>query len=303
MEVVASEPAAATCLLLELGHDELSIVTHELCDPLKPLLAVHLSSTAKGMRELMEEQLAELKQQRQDARSLAALLDKDCSTLAEVIELYLGTAWKKPPTLAHWRTLGNLVACRSMPELRTFIVCGSDVDEEGVISFAAGLRRGGLPKLRHLQIDEAQIGTRGASALAAAITKLPKLRLLALGVNAIGDAGLVALAPAVRQHALLEALLIWDNQIGDRGVAALLAEPRNLVAPLQHVDLEDNAVTNAGCAALVEAMRSGALPLLDRLHLKGNPASEQALRGPAHELAALVATRLTARMRVSGPQQ
>ena len=144
----------------------------------------------------------------------------------------------------------------------------------------------------------------GASALAAAITKLPKLRLLALGVNAIGDAGLVALAPAVRQHALLEALLIWDNQIGDRGVAALLAEPlRNLVAPLQHVDLEDNAVTNAGCAALVEAMRSGALPLLDRLHLKGNPASEQALRGPAHELAALVATRLTARMRVSGPQQ
>ena len=68
---------------------------------------------------------------------------------------------------------------------------------------------------------------------------------------------------------------------------------------------EDNAVTDAGCAALVEAMRSGALPLLDRLHLKGNPASEQALRGPAHELAALVATRLTARMRVtvSGPQQ
>ena len=33
--------AEATCLLLDLSHDEVSIVTHELCDPLAPLLAVH----------------------------------------------------------------------------------------------------------------------------------------------------------------------------------------------------------------------------------------------------------------------
>ena len=38
------------CELLKLSHDEVSIVTHELCDPLEPLLAVHLSSTAKGLR-------------------------------------------------------------------------------------------------------------------------------------------------------------------------------------------------------------------------------------------------------------
>ena len=50
--------AAATCLLLDLSHDEVSSVTHELCDPLRPLLAVHLSSTAKDLREAMEEQLA-----------------------------------------------------------------------------------------------------------------------------------------------------------------------------------------------------------------------------------------------------
>ena len=43
--------AAATCLLLDLSHDEVSIVTHELCDPLQPLLAVHVSSTAKGLRK------------------------------------------------------------------------------------------------------------------------------------------------------------------------------------------------------------------------------------------------------------
>ena len=43
------------CVLFKLSHDEVSIVTHELCDPLRPLLAVHLSSTAKGLREAMEE--------------------------------------------------------------------------------------------------------------------------------------------------------------------------------------------------------------------------------------------------------
>ena len=37
----AKAAAAATmCLLLDLSHDEVSIVTHELCDPLRPLLAV-----------------------------------------------------------------------------------------------------------------------------------------------------------------------------------------------------------------------------------------------------------------------
>ena len=45
----AAAAAEATCLLLDLSHDEVSIVTHELCDPLRPLLAVHLSSTAKGL--------------------------------------------------------------------------------------------------------------------------------------------------------------------------------------------------------------------------------------------------------------
>ena len=54
----AAAVAEATCLLLDLSHDEVSIVfvTHELCDPLRPLLAVHLSSTAnKGLWVPMQE--------------------------------------------------------------------------------------------------------------------------------------------------------------------------------------------------------------------------------------------------------
>ena len=37
----AAAAAEAACHLLDLSHDEQSIVTHELCDPLRPLLAVH----------------------------------------------------------------------------------------------------------------------------------------------------------------------------------------------------------------------------------------------------------------------
>ena len=44
----AEARAAAACLLLDLSHDEVSIVTHELCDPLQPLLAVHLSARPVG---------------------------------------------------------------------------------------------------------------------------------------------------------------------------------------------------------------------------------------------------------------
>ena len=60
------------CELLKLSHDEVSIVTHELCDPLRPLLAVHLSSTAKGLWVPMQEQLAELRQRHVEAAVFAA---------------------------------------------------------------------------------------------------------------------------------------------------------------------------------------------------------------------------------------
>ena len=109
----ASPAAEATCLLLDLSHDEVSIVTHELCDPLQPLLAVHLSSTAKGLREAMEEQLAELRQQRQGAAALAALRGLSCAQLRAATYLSLGAnpAYSRPLTLAHWRTLGTLARC------------------------------------------------------------------------------------------------------------------------------------------------------------------------------------------------
>ena len=82
-ELSVSEP----CLLLELSHDLVGIVTHELCDPLRPLLAVHLSSTAKGLWLPMQEQLAELRQRHAEAAALARAWGLSCAALADATQL------------------------------------------------------------------------------------------------------------------------------------------------------------------------------------------------------------------------
>ena len=253
--------AAATCLLLDLSHDEVSIVTHELCDPLRPLLAVHLSSTAKGLREAMEEQLAELKQQTQQAAALAALCGRSCAQLRDAAELNLGAFLNRPLTLAHWRTLGTLARCGSLPRLDMLAINGSDDGDEGVALLADGLRRGRLPSLRCLTLTDAQIGPQGATALAPALTKraLPSLEILNLGDNLLGGAGLTALAPALRQLPKLETLFLEGNQITDQGVASLL-----LVAP----------------------PTAGVLPSLRSLYLGDNPSSAQAQAGAEAQLLA-----------------
>ena len=112
----AAAAAEATCLLLDLSHDEVSIVTHELCDPLQPLLAVHLSSTAKGLREAMEEQLAELKQLWQQSAALTAYLNWSWAQLCDARHLDLGAVYHRSlKNLGHTGELSALplrfVAC------------------------------------------------------------------------------------------------------------------------------------------------------------------------------------------------
>ena len=167
-EAASAAAAAATCHLLDLSHDVQSIVTHELCDPLRPLLAVHLSSTAKGLWVPMQEQLAELRPRHAEAAAMAAAWGLSCAALADATTLLLG-AYNKPLTLAHWRTLGMLVGCGSLPKLQLLGIVRDNNGDEGVASLADGLRRGRLPSLRVLGLSSAQIGPQGATALVAVV--------------------------------------------------------------------------------------------------------------------------------------
>ena len=56
--------------------------------------------------------------------------------------LPLGTLYSMPLTLAHWRTLGTLLRCGSLPRLQALIIEGNDTGDEGVTLLADGLRRG-----------------------------------------------------------------------------------------------------------------------------------------------------------------
>ena len=76
--------------------------------------------------------------------------------------------------------------------------------------------------------------------------------------------------------------MLGDNSLGDEGLAALLAPPPPAGAPplpagglkkLKVLYLSRTQVTDAGCAALVAALDSGALPALERVYLEGIPAS------------------------------
>ena len=49
-----------------------------------------------------------------------------------------------------------------------------------------------------------------------------------------------------------------------------------MLPSLEILGLDDNQITDEGCAALASALRGGALPALKELGLFGNPASEEA---------------------------
>ena len=91
----------------------------------------------------------------------------------------------------------------------------------------------------------------------------------------------MALAPALQRLPALEGLGLSGNPYGDEGLAALVAPPpagappttTGVLTKLEVLQLGYTQVTDAGCAALVAALESGALPALEILELHSIPAS------------------------------
>ena len=269
------QPAAASssCMLLLLGDDEVGLVAHELCDPLRPLAAVNLGSTAKGLRMPMQAALKQLRQHHQEAEAFAALAGLSILQLRNNNSLRLGIKWKHSLTLAHWRTLGTLIGCGSLPMLENLQIEGDECGSEGVALLAAGLHRGGLPSLLMLCLSSSQIGDQAASALASALTirAVPALDSFHFYENRMGDVGTPALIPALRQLPLTTLCVCGNDHIDDQFLAALIAQPMTgvpLLESLQVLDLCQSHITDAGCAALASALLSGALPALTQVDLR-----------------------------------
>ena len=138
------------------------------------------------------------------------------------------------------------------------------------------------------------VGDAGAAALAAALDRgaLPRLEDLRLVKAAIGDAALAALAPALRRRPALEVLCLRNNPFGAKGLTALVAPPPPAGTPpppagrlknLELLYLNGTQVTDAGCAALVAALDSGALPALELLDIYYNTRASDAARDAVDE--------------------
>eukprot|EP00964_Phaeocystis_antarctica_P140244 scaffold105044_cov60-Phaeocystis_antarctica.AAC.1 len=296
--------------LAALRADEQGIILGQLLNALEPRLAVYFSSASSELRLLLTQAL--LQQLRADHEVATALCRKmgmrSCKELREAKRVQ----WhRKGISAADLTTLGTLGSV--LPALN-ILVLGEPTGAagpDGVQRLAERLGAGALPAVSDIFFDGMHVGGAGSLALAAALGRgaLPRLKGLSLTSAAIGDAGLVALAPALRQLPALQYLFLNDNPFGDEGIAALVAPPPPAGAQLQppagapppptgvltnlfRLDLRETQIADAGCAALVAALRNGTLPALEQLDgfqdgLIDIPASAAAIAGVSGSLAAL----------------
>jgi hypothetical protein len=269
--------------LAALSGDEQRIVFVQLCNVLDPRLAVALSSINNELRTATQEGRQQLRADHEAAAALCLKVGlRSCKELREAE----GVRWiKKGLTADELALLGTLGSV--LPALKWLRLFEPAAGPDGVQRLAEGLGAGALPAVTSLQLTSMHVGDAGASELAAALGRgaLPRLKNLSLVKAAIGDAALVALAPALRRRPALEGLYFQDNSFGDEGLAALVAPPPPAGAPpppaggltkLKVLWLRHTQITDAGCAILVAARESGALPALENIYLTGIPASAAA---------------------------
>eukprot|EP00964_Phaeocystis_antarctica_P050311 scaffold29203_cov67-Phaeocystis_antarctica.AAC.3 len=265
--------------LLSLSGDEQRILVGQLCNVLEPRLAVALSSASHELRASTQALLPQLRTDHEAAAALCLKVGlRSCKELREAKWVTWQCKGLSAADLTFLGTLGSV-----LPALEKMDLYDLTAGPDGGQRLVAGLGAGALPAVTELSIIDMHVGDAGASALAAALGQgaLPRLKTLDLTNTAIGDAGLVALAPALRRGPALEGLYLASNPFGDEGLAALVAPPPAAGAPppltaglakLSGLNLNQTHVTDAGCATLVAALNSGALPALKNLGMGGIPA-------------------------------
>jgi len=283
--------APGAMALSTLSGDEQGVILGQLRNALEPRLVMCFSSANKELRALLPPPARQ--QLRADYEEATALCLKvgirGCKELREATGVFCRNNGLTAADLATLATLGSVLPAL---ELLYLVERSGSAGPDGGLRLAEGLVAGSLPAVTFLVIAGMHVGEAGASALAAALDRgaLPRLEHLALVNTAIGDAALAALAPALRRRPALKKLNLCDNPFGDEGLATLVAPPPPAGTPpppagglkkLKVLGLDYTEVTDDGCATLVAALDSGALPALEVLNLAGaraRAAAQEAVR-------------------------
>ena len=292
-----------------LSPDLSGVIFSQLCNnTLDPGVAVAFSSASSELWALTHVQRQQLKADYNVAAALSLKLGmQGCKELreAKTVEVDSSRIGLSEDDLATVGTLASLLPALGKLDLYIYPLRLNEqaAGHHGVQRLAEKLGAGALPALTFISLYNMHVGDAGASALAAALDRgaLPRLQHLRLIDAAIGDAGVVALAPALQRMPALRSLCLSGNRLlGDEGAAALVAPPPAaagapptttgaLMTTLRQVWLNDTQITDTGCAALAAAIRSGALPGLHNLYIRGCTLASAAARAAVFE--ALVSLR------------
>jgi len=271
----SSDDDALRCLLLALSHDELGVIVDGLADPLRPVVAVALSSTCLGLRTPLHEALEVLKQRHEKAEALcfearfffAGPPIGCCMTCADLRDAHELDWQFKGLTAEDLATLGMILRTNGLPMLRRLRLDGNVFGHEGMQALFEGLGRGAAPSLCYLDCGDNQFGPTGAEALAAALSRgtLRTLEQLDCSFNCIGDEGIAALAAPLRKLPALKKLLVDCG--GPEGVASFVAGlGKDDFKALTHFSIRFGAnSSDKAYAMLTSALDQAAMPTLKRL--------------------------------------
>jgi len=201
--------------------------------PLKAALAVlkERHARAAALCRKRETSCVEVRDARQLLWSNKGLTAADVATLAMILctnglprlqRLYLiGNGLGDVGVQALYNGLGRGTAL----SLLVLSLGFNKIGPAGSEALAAALRRGAMPNLEQLDLAYNLIGNQGWAALAAPLRKLPALKHLHLDNCEIGDEGVASLVANLGKDDFkaLEALWIQGNKIGDVGAAKLVA--------------------------------------------------------------------------------
>uniref|UniRef100_H3D222 NACHT domain-containing protein n=1 Tax=Tetraodon nigroviridis TaxID=99883 RepID=H3D222_TETNG len=111
----------------------------------------------------------------------------------------------------------------------------------------------GLHNLQHLDLENSNIGDKGAEKLADALVSLVLLEILNLSQNCIGDEGMKKLATTLRDLPKLHCLSLYCNMISDEGAKSLAAVLPHM-ASLTDLDVKYNKLTDVGAQSLGDSL-------------------------------------------------
>ncbi|KAG0325952.1 hypothetical protein BG004_003064 [Podila humilis] len=108
--------------------------------------------------------------------------------------------------------------------------------------------------LNTLNVDNNDMGWKGAQAIADALVGGSTFAVLLLGRSNIGDQGAQTLGKALKTNRTLTTLELWSNNIGPAGARAL-AESLTVNSKLSTLELRGNCIGDDGAKSLAEALK------------------------------------------------